>query len=397
MIHSRLFEKNVLNDYSRGLPFKLEYMDSLDNCEFKDDDIFYYDRHDESIRLIGFDKFIDSAHWEHIRNTPTTKILINFYDDYFNIIDIKRFTKVIKEEHINPNQVYFLVMDDLFQKYAFEKFKDLDIEGINIAPYNVLLKRLKVDYTSYVQPAYRFSTLSRNYNFRRLSVLLYLVENDLINNFIYSFHNWRPYFNDKVIPLYQIREETVKQGYKLNDKISKWIDGLPYDIGNKYDKWVEGVNDVVSSSSIHLLIESHYDAYLDGNFQDANEIYSVEEFSPAFLTEKTWRTILCKKPFLNHSTPYALKGLKQLGYKTFSPFINEEYDDIEDNDLRLKTMMDEVKRICELDKTEFDTLVNNCKEICEYNYQLLLKHHDEVEFKDNFDFLNQYSKNYIQY
>ena len=46
--------------------------------------------------------------------------------------------------------------------------------------------------------------------------------------------------------------------------------------------------------------------------------------------------------------PHTLKHLKDIGFKTFPKMFDESYDDIIDNDERLKFIMDEVERLCKL-------------------------------------------------
>jgi len=387
MIYSKTVYPGFNGFPNLDLPIPTERFENITECTFQADDIFYYDRHDLSIRIKEFDTFVDEAHWNHIRNTPTVKILINFSDDYFNILDIKRISKTILEQNINPSQVYMLVMDRNFKTYALDLFKSMGVEGINVYHYNVLLKKLDIDYTGSQVTNYKFSSLSRNYHPWRLSIYLYFLENNLLDNFTYSFHNFLPYVDDQIVSLDKVKEDAINEGYAATTKRDTWIDGMPYDLGNRNSKWINGINDAISNSDFHLLIESHFDPFLFTNFDYVREEYAVEEFSPAFPTEKTWRVMLCKRPFIGVSTPYFLKGLKQMGFKTFSPFIDESYDNIEDNKERLSTLLAEVKRLINLPENERNEVIEGCKAICEHNYQLLKTHHNEVVFTNNFEFL----------
>jgi hypothetical protein len=64
-----------------------------------------------------------------------------------------------------------------------------------------------------------------------------------------------------------------------------------------------------------------------------------------------------------------LKSLRQLGYKTFSPFINEEYDDIEHNGERLVAIVDELNRIHNLSEEEKKEWIINVLPIAIHNYK----------------------------
>jgi hypothetical protein len=44
------------------------------------------------------------------------------------------------------------------------------------------------------------------------------------------------------------------------------------------------------------------------------------------VTEKLWRAILAKRPFIVVSNPNYLNNLKRLGFKTFDNYWDEEYD-----------------------------------------------------------------------
>ena len=388
MIYSKTMYLGYNGNNHLDLPVPTERFKNITECKFQTDDIFYYDRHDLSIRLKKFDDFLDKIHWDHIKSTPTVKILINFSDDYFNILDIKRISKVILEKNINPNQVYMLVMDQNFKIFALDLFKNMGIEGINVYHYNVLLKKLDINYTNNQPSNYKFSSLSRNYHPWRLSIYLYFLENNLLDNFTYSFHNFFPYDPvNKIVSLDKVKEDATNEGYLTTTKRDTWIDGMPYDLGNRQSKWINGINDAISNSNFHLLIESHFDPFLFTNFSYIEDKYDIEEFSPAFPTEKTWRVILCKRPFIAATTPYFLKGLKQLGFKTFSPYIDESYDTIENNSERLKTLLAESKRLINLPEDEYNAVVEGCKDICEYNYQLLKTHRSEIVFANNFEFL----------
>lgn len=49
-----------------------------------------------------------------------------------------------------------------------------------------------------------------------------------------------------------------------------------------------------------------------------------------FPTEKTGKPMMCNKPFIVLGSKHFLKNLRNLGFKTFHPIINESYDEIDD-------------------------------------------------------------------
>lgn len=91
-----------------------------------------------------------------------------------------------------------------------------------------------------------------------------------------------------------------------------------------------------------------------------------------FLTEKTFRPIIHKHPFILAAPAHSLDYLKQIGYMTFSPFIDESYDNIEDDDLRFDAIWKEVERLCAFSPTEWQEWQHNIVNIVNHNYNTLL-------------------------
>lgn len=93
--------------------------------------------------------------------------------------------------------------------------------------------------------------------------------------------------------------------------------------------------------------------------------------SSRFITEKTYKPIAMKHPFILITIPGSLEVLKFLGYKTFSPWIDESYDSEYDDNKRLIMVMDEVERLSKLSDAQLAQFIQQTKSICEHNYNLL--------------------------
>jgi hypothetical protein len=70
------------------------------------------------------------------------------------------------------------------------------------------------------------------------------------------------------------------------------------------------------------------------------------------ISEKTFKPIVNLQPFILVGSAGHLQKLKFMGYKTFSPFIDESYDLVEDNVKRMEMVKSEIKRICNMEKKE---------------------------------------------
>jgi hypothetical protein len=85
------------------------------------------------------------------------------------------------------------------------------------------------------------------------------------------------------------------------------------------------------------------------------------------LTEKSLRPLACGHPFMLAAGPGSLALLRKYGFQTFSPYINETYDTVQDRDLRLDHILAEMKRIQQLPAYEKSELINQCNLIAEFN------------------------------
>lgn len=91
-----------------------------------------------------------------------------------------------------------------------------------------------------------------------------------------------------------------------------------------------------------------------------------------FLTEKTFKTVLHRHPFILLSRPYTLALFKEKGYQTFHPLINEAYDQELDDDKRMQMVLKETQRLCSLTAGELAEFRAATALICDYNYSILM-------------------------
>ena len=91
-----------------------------------------------------------------------------------------------------------------------------------------------------------------------------------------------------------------------------------------------------------------------------------------YCSEKTYKPISQLLPFILLGPPGILKKVKEQGFKTFSPFIDESYDGIEDHGDRLLKVFGEVKRLCELPKEELKTWYSDIFDDLVFNQKHLL-------------------------
>jgi hypothetical protein len=117
-------------------------------------------------------------------------------------------------------------------------------------------------------------------------------------------------------------------------------------------------------------------AHLDSYFDICTESFVNGEHRS--LTEKVFKPIASFQPFLFISFAGALDLLKQLGFKTFAPYINEDYDQEPDTAKRMHMIHNEVSRLCKMDKNQIHEWYWNMQDILIHNYEhLKLIHKNE--------------------
>lgn len=96
-----------------------------------------------------------------------------------------------------------------------------------------------------------------------------------------------------------------------------------------------------------------------------------------YLTEKTFKPIAYKMPFIILGMPNTLKHLHALGYKTFNTLWDESYDDITDSRDRLNKVIELVTHLSKCEKSEMIKILNEAEKIANYNHQVFLKRRPE--------------------
>lgn len=96
---------------------------------------------------------------------------------------------------------------------------------------------------------------------------------------------------------------------------------------------------------------------------------NTNQFDGVFFSEKIYKPLVFKHPFILCAVPKSLDRLRSIGYKTFHPHINELYDDVADDDTRLRIVADEVARLCSLTDAEWSVLLEKIAPIVEHNYE----------------------------
>jgi len=103
------------------------------------------------------------------------------------------------------------------------------------------------------------------------------------------------------------------------------------------------------------------------------------------ITEKTFKAIYLEKPFVIYAERGYLSFLKQLGFKTFDSVVSEEYDNMNDGEYKINSLINTAEALISI----YDT--NDVKSICKWNKNLLIdiNHSKNVVDKYFLKYLNR--------
>jgi hypothetical protein len=148
----------------------------------------------------------------------------------------------------------------------------------------------------------------------------------------------------------------------------------------------------MSHGSISAWTDKHAEAHKNSYLYICTETFVHGDHKS--LTEKVFKPIANFQPFLFVAYPGALALLQSLGFKTFSPFIDESYDNETDDTIRLQMIYKEIEKISKMSKEQVHNWYWSMKDILVYNHNHLLTiYKQEPKSTELIEFLHNYVYN----
>jgi hypothetical protein len=160
-------------------------------------------------------------------------------------------------------------------------------------------------------------------------------------------------------------EKTLEEFDSVGKKLTEY---LPLELDKGFD-------------ICHSITHFNLDHYLDSYFVIVTESHctnTMKSGNALAFTEKTWKPIMNLHPFILVANKHSLKHLRNYGFKTFSPFIDESYDDIDDVGERILAIQNEVDRLCKLPIKQLHDWYWSIEDILKHNY-----YHFHEKFADS--------------
>lgn len=231
------------------------------------------------------------------------------------------------------------------------------------------LRWFKTVYTSTYRPTIRpkkFLCFNKVHREHRTRLLVRMLQTGLINSGHYSFEgstpswvgellrdlNWEPYIRETIEKhkhIFPIRLNITEQ---RQNPIDLQLDDIKY-----FD---ESYFSIVTETMFYRKEE-----------EDGRKHIYMDGTPGIFITEKTYKVMGFKHPFIIFGQSGILKALRHDGYKTFAPYIDESYDDEPDSDKRFEMLWNEINRLCSLTDQQWMEWQQAIVPIVEHNYNLI--------------------------
>lgn len=340
---------------------------------------FYYNWCDH-IYGIEFPNFLDESHINFLKDNPQIKVIYDFNGEPIVESVLNNIILTSEKWNLNPNQIIVTVSNKLQTQFVEQRITNDTIKTIE---HNCDIKNLVIAPDNRNVPFKKFSTMCRIHRPWRSYMLCRLKEQGLLEDFHYSFVGCYQDMDDAIKKTldenvditvllktgnwktisepFKIKRDLEKVcNYKISKEVSEFIDACPHYIEkDNFETDAETPQELLKSN-VHLIIEN-------GFFDLKESSYTTRSIE---IGEKTWKAVITLKPFLVFSDAHYLKNIKKLGFKTFSPYINEDYDKEVDPKNRAEMIIKEIERLNNLPVAEFNKLLENCKHIAEHNFQL---------------------------
>lgn len=101
------------------------------------------------------------------------------------------------------------------------------------------------------------------------------------------------------------------------------------------------------------------------------------------VNEKQFKSIVAMQPFIFLAEPKMLEFVKSLGYKTFSKWIDESYDDALDDVTRMNKVVHEVEKLNTLSYSDLSAMLKDMLPVLTHNIELYMSNAKQNAVKSN--------------
>jgi UDPglucose 6-dehydrogenase len=313
-------------------------------------------------------------------NNPNTLFVFDGNGEDFLKPIIKKIHRIVSfVKHIVPLDNFVVTvgadnLDNDYEQLCKIMNYSFKLRLIPINYFEYLAKRRSQDFINYkgTEPKIKnkkFLCFNKVHRMHRLALMDKLLENNLLEQSYFSIGSDG-----------DIRTDVTRMKLDFPHILAK-LDNMPYTLNITTER--SNPTDIISDDLKYF--EDSYFSVVTETVYD----YVPNTTTSIFFSEKIYKPIVLRHPFVLVGRAHSLKILRKHGYKTFSPFIDESYDDIEDNKQRLHAIVREIKRLSAFTNEQWLEWQKNVQSILEHNQAVLWNKH---RFSDLDDFTKLFNK-----
>jgi len=274
---------------------------------------------------------------------------------------------------------------NIISGYRFEGVAKSTVQ-LEVQPSELCISRkelMEIDSSPRIKLK-NFVCFNRMTRWHRVQLLSYCLENNLVDDAYYSFdfstadtgydvrERWNPDSTD---------HDEFDGGY-----LREWMDSWPpssaiYNHWHKFplvlNRTQERENPVqLCSADVKYHKHSYFSVVPETTFHKSLGVpgapTSMNHTDGVFISEKIYKPIAYKHPFIVASTAGYLTQLRRCGYKTFHPFIDESYDNEVDDHKRMMMICEEISRLCAQTDEQWLEFLSSVQQTVEHNLTVFL-------------------------
>ena len=191
-----------------------------------------------------------------------------------------------------------------------------------------------------------------------------------------------PYFTNKFI---------TSLGHNINIRNVDYVNEVKTAIEDSYNEkqrlleffktynptthYVYDETDLENNKAANLNVDAHNKSFVNIVTESSYEDNFI------FLTEKTFKPVYCAQPFILIGNPHSLKKLRELGFKTFSQWWDESYDEELNFTKRYKKIVKLMEDISSWSLDKCLDITQQMEEVFIHNFNILTSKTEQDQVK----------------
>ena len=287
-------------------------------------------------------------------NIKDKSTMISIYYYYNHVSTMYRLDYKCYKNGLEPPQTIRITKEDEDSNFHHDGFRINTLER-----FNPLRKKIR---------PYHYMCYNRQPKLHRTLMVAYLMKENLLDKGLVSLasvyaisaaeaDNYQPTYRNIRTPIYTEEEKA---------KI------MPY--WDKVIKQGSFTVDLNEKEMEHVWLSSWIDVFQTVYNQCYFSVVSSTSFDTTWChpDEKFWKDLGQFKPFIWVGPAHSLQHLHTQGFKSFSPWIDESYDEEEDCEKRMLMIVKEVKRLCDKSLEEMHEWYHEMEDVLKHNWRRIL-------------------------